>query len=175
MGLYIAEDATRKFTPASRASIFIMVDMQEFFLKEYPQWRHQVTEAVRQRLRVAIREKRYIVLVEFAGQGRTLDTLLAELQGYDPKRVIRVTKTGADGSEEILAACAELNLAFDVTEVCGIYKNGCLLQTVKSLVDELPHRKFLFDLKASEPVPALKAWTKLFAGGQVLPIGETVG
>ena len=102
------------------------------------------------------------------GFGETIDSLMKELEGYD--RCIEVKKTTPSGAAEVLARAAQLDMAFDIVKVCGVYKNMCVKATVLGLWRKLKNREILVINEACDPGPFVKDWDKAFREGGVVAV-----
>jgi hypothetical protein len=125
----------------------VVIDMQpECFF--YARW---VLKPVLAQMHEAERQQQGIVLVRY--EIADLDTEIAPdiLQAYDQfSRRALATKTQRDGSEQVLAACAEANLCTSVFRVCGVTTDECITETVHGLARLCPAARIEVIMSACE-------------------------
>jgi hypothetical protein len=117
--------------PALRAGcVLVVIDMQERFLRRL-QYRYRVIDAVAREIEAAKTRGDAIILVEYHGQGATIEDLHKLVDGY--ARTTTVNKRQDGGSREVLAV-AHGNLFPSATfRLCGLNADACVLLTALGL------------------------------------------
>lgn len=118
---------------ADAPNALVVVDMQSYF----PAANNPDTiAAVEDEIRQAIQNGYFIVILEYLDCGRTIGSLMKELEGYSDYKV--VTKSRDDGSEEVKKACDVRGLAPANISVVGVNTGACVRQTVEGLCRKYP-------------------------------------
>lgn len=77
-----------------------------------------------------------IVILEFAGRGRTDERIMDAVRSYHRLRVVK--KPLWDGSAEVLAACEQAGFSRERFVACGVNTHECVLDTVSGMSAALP-------------------------------------
>jgi len=115
--------------------VLVVMDMQPGF----PAAKDAITQwFVKQEVARAREEGRPVIIVEFDPHemGHTFDSITELVEGYDLAVVI--TKSGDDGSTEILAACAKKGFSTQSFRMCGVNSDACLLESIQAMAQKLP-------------------------------------
>ncbi len=116
-------------------TVLVVIDMQP----GYPAALDAVTQwFVKQEVERHRAANLPILLVEFDAHemGETFDSIKLLLKGYDRAQII--SKSGNDGSAEILRACRRFGYSPLSLRICGVNSDACVLETVQGLVEKLP-------------------------------------
>lgn len=116
--------------------VVVVIDLQPHFAASCD--KRLLANAERE-LRRARENNWPVMVVEYAGYGKTHDCLRNVLKGYKPKKV--VTKSMDDGSNDIIGHCDQLEWPKEHFIVFGVNANACVRQTVDGLSGKLPLAK----------------------------------
>ena len=104
-----------------------------------------------------------IFIVEYLGFGETYGELTRPLMKYPQAYFLR--KNDMDGSLEVYNACSRANLPQHIShfDVCGVYKNDCVLATVLGMLGRFSDKtKFIAHIDAMNSCqPTSPMWDRL--------------
>jgi hypothetical protein len=118
--------------PALRAgTVLVVIDMQERFLRRLTHRRYRVTDAVACEIEEAKKRGDAIIVLEYQGEGSTIEELSKLLEGYP--RTITVSKRQDGGSREVLAASHAKLFGSATFRLCGLNADACVITTALGL------------------------------------------
>ncbi len=115
--------------------VLVVMDMQPGF----PASQDAITQwFVKQEVTRAREEGRSIIIVEYDPHemGETYDSIKSLIEGYDLAKII--SKSGDDGSSEILKLCEAKGFSTQSFRMCGVNSDACLLESIQGLAEKLP-------------------------------------
>ncbi len=143
-------------------SALVVVDMQPIYLTRED---HALIERVGLLIDKAIAAGQPIVLLEYAGKGRTCIELIRRLEGYALVRTKQ--KYGWGGAAETMEAFADMGVSPLSVSVCGVYTEQCVAQTVLGLVYNLPGNAIDVLTAACLSIASAYDWSKFPVAGNV--------
>lgn len=115
--------------------VLVVMDMQPGFKAA----QDAITQYfVKQEVTRAREEGRPIIIVEYDPHemGHTYESITSLIEGYDQADTI--TKSGDDGSAEILKCCSDKGFSTLSFRMCGVNSDACLLESIQGLAEKLP-------------------------------------
>lgn len=109
-----------------------VVDMQDFFSTSV-----YCLDGVLKEIKLAMRRKAPIVVLEYNGCGRSTDPIRKVLRNYRKKRY--VTKHDDDGGQELLEILDKKGWSQEKIRFAGVNRSACVLETVDRVRDNVPH------------------------------------
>lgn len=116
--------------------MFVIVDLQDYYIPDLaarePEW-SLLLGNLKSRISTAKKRREPIVSLNSTHEGCTIPEVLEMLKGY-PHR-INALKDDFDGALELVDIIEHHNLYEEPIELCGIFRDVCVLETWKHLKD----------------------------------------
>ncbi len=114
--------------------VLVVVDMESSsgYRRSMTEEQLKTVEAL---IREAVRAESFVIFLEYLDSG-TLPRLLRCVRRYD--MFVQQEKADADGSAEVLEACARGDYDTGAFVICGIATHCCVARTAKQLARRMP-------------------------------------
>lgn len=114
--------------------MLVVIDLQDHYIKEFlkqeTHWDHLLVR-LQERIVEAAKSKELIINLTCWEDGCTVPEVLSILKAY--KRLVYLQKEDFDGSKELKLFIETKNLQDEPIELCGAFKDVCVLETWKGL------------------------------------------
>lgn len=104
----------------------LVIDMQQWFDPKI-----NTIVACKRTIKKAVKDKAFILFVEYYECGRTMKELLSLVENYN--NIFYVIKKEDNGSKYVQLAMNHLNLPIGHIKVCGVNTDECVQQTILGL------------------------------------------
>lgn len=114
----------------------VVIDMQDYFLKNVLQKHDDIIQKCKAEIIKAINDKAQIIFLEYDGYGETISELKEIVTDHCYDKLLQVTKADDDGGDELLNALIKFNLPIHI-KVCGVNTDCCVYDTVSGFLHEM--------------------------------------